>query len=84
MLKLEIKLDENKILADQKYKVESIYQALEQAFAKYNAFKCFVSLLVIMPHSVSSYNGTTHLLLQNPLHFHRHHYYTISTLSHNP
>lgn len=35
MLKLEIKLDEDKILADQKYTVESIYQALEQAFAKY-------------------------------------------------
>ena len=39
MLKLEIKLDENKILADQKYKVESIYQALEQAFAKYRLNK---------------------------------------------
>lgn len=32
MLKLEIKLDEGKILTDQRYKVESIYQALEKAF----------------------------------------------------
>lgn len=31
MLKLEIKMDENKIVAEQKYQVESIYQALEQA-----------------------------------------------------
>ncbi len=35
MLKLEIKLDDSKIRADQKYKVESIYQSLEQTFAKY-------------------------------------------------
>lgn len=39
MLKLEIKLDEDKILAEQKYTVESIYQALEQAFAKYRLKK---------------------------------------------
>lgn len=36
MLKLEIKMDEAKILADKKYRVESIYQALEQAFSRYN------------------------------------------------
>jgi len=35
MLKLEIKLDESKIKADQKYKAESIYQSLEQTFARY-------------------------------------------------
>lgn len=35
MLKLEIKMDEAKILAEQKYRVESIYQALEQAFSRY-------------------------------------------------
>lgn len=35
MLKLEIKMDENKIIADQKYQVESIYQALEQSFSRY-------------------------------------------------
>lgn len=35
MLKLEIKMDENKIVADQRYQVESIYQALEQAFSRY-------------------------------------------------
>lgn len=29
MLKLEIKMDEAKIAAEQKYHVESIYQALE-------------------------------------------------------
>ena len=39
MLKLEIKMDEDKILADQKYRVESIYQALEQAFARYKLGK---------------------------------------------
>ena len=39
MLKLEIKMDEDKILADQKYRVESIYQALEQAFARYRLGK---------------------------------------------
>ncbi|HIY00891.1 MAG TPA: hypothetical protein IAA26_03500 [Candidatus Blautia faecipullorum] len=36
MLKLEIKLDEGKILADQRYKAESIYQALKKAFFNYN------------------------------------------------
>lgn len=35
MLKLEIKMDEAKILEEQKYRVESIYQALEQAFFQY-------------------------------------------------
>ena len=35
MLKLEIKMDEEKILAERKYRVESIYQALEQAFSRY-------------------------------------------------
>lgn len=35
MLKLEIKMDENKILDEQKYKVESIYRTLEQAFSRY-------------------------------------------------
>lgn len=35
MLKLEIKMDEAKIAAEQKYRVESIYQALEQAFSRY-------------------------------------------------
>lgn len=35
MLKLEIKMDEAKIAAEQKYCVESIYQALEQAFSRY-------------------------------------------------
>lgn len=39
MLKLEIKLDEDKIIEDHKYKVESIYQALEQSFAKYQLRK---------------------------------------------
>lgn len=39
MLKLEIKLDEGKILTDQRYKVESIYQALEKAFFNYNLKK---------------------------------------------
>lgn len=39
MLKLEIKLDEGKILADQRYKVESIYQAIEKAFLNYNLKK---------------------------------------------
>ncbi len=36
MLKLEIKMDEKKIAADRKYQVESIYQALEQAFVRYS------------------------------------------------
>ena len=35
MLKLEIKMDEEKIRAEKKYSVESIYQALQQAFSKY-------------------------------------------------
>ena len=39
MLKLEIKLDERKILAVQRYKVESIYQAIEKAFLNYNLKK---------------------------------------------
>lgn len=33
MLKLEIKMDEDKILAAQKYRIESIYQTLEKTFA---------------------------------------------------
>ena len=32
MLKLEIKMDENKIRTDGKYTVESIYRALEKTF----------------------------------------------------
>lgn len=32
-------MDENKILTDGKYKVESIYQALEQAFSQYKLKK---------------------------------------------
>ena len=39
MLKLEIKLDEKKILDDQRYKADSIYQALEKAFLRYNLKK---------------------------------------------
>lgn len=39
MLKLVIKLDEGKILADERYKVESIYQALEKVFLNYNLKK---------------------------------------------
>ena len=35
MLKLEIKLDENKINKEQKYSVSSIYQILGQAFDSY-------------------------------------------------
>ena len=35
MLKLEIKMDEEKIREEKKYRVESIYQALEQAFSRY-------------------------------------------------
>lgn len=34
MLKLEIKLDDNKIIADNKFKIEKIYQTLEEAFKK--------------------------------------------------
>lgn len=36
MLKLEIKLDENKINTEQKYSVSNIYQTLEQAFNNYH------------------------------------------------
>ena len=32
MLKLEIKLDDDKIIADSKYKLDGIYQTLEKAF----------------------------------------------------
>lgn len=39
MLKLEIKMDREKILADRKYRVESIYQALEKAFERYSLDK---------------------------------------------
>ena len=39
MLKLEIKMDENKMMADRKYEPESIYQALEQAFSQYKLKK---------------------------------------------
>lgn len=39
MLKLEIKLDENKIIKDHRYKVESIYQALDESFAKFHLRK---------------------------------------------
>ena len=39
MLKLEIKMDEKKIAADQKYQVKSIYQAVEQAFSRYGLNK---------------------------------------------
>lgn len=35
MLKLEIKMDEAKILKENKYRIDSIYQVLEQAFSKY-------------------------------------------------
>ncbi len=35
MLKLEIKLDEEKIRNEKKYSVESIYRALDQAFSKH-------------------------------------------------
>lgn len=35
MLKLEIKLDEQKIQLEQKYTVQSIYQALERTFARH-------------------------------------------------
>lgn len=39
MLKLEIKMDENKIRTDGKYTVESIYQALERTFSNYQLRK---------------------------------------------
>lgn len=39
MLKLEIKLDEEKINREQKYSVVSIYQTLEQVFSKYHLRK---------------------------------------------
>ena len=39
MLKLEIKMDESKIEADQKYQAECIYQALESAFSRYSLNK---------------------------------------------
>lgn len=39
MLKLEIKLDENKINKKQLYDVASIYQALDQAFDSYHLKK---------------------------------------------
>lgn len=34
MLKLEIKLDDNKIIADKKYNLDSIYRVLDEAFAR--------------------------------------------------
>lgn len=39
MLKLEIKIDENKINREQKYSTDSIYQTLEQTFARYHLRK---------------------------------------------
>lgn len=39
MLKLEIRMDEEKILAEKRYRLESIYEALEQAFSKYGLNK---------------------------------------------
>ncbi len=39
MLKLEIKLDEEKINREQKYSAISIYQTLEQVFSKYHLRK---------------------------------------------
>ena len=39
MLKLEIKLDENKINREQKYSVTSIYQTLNQTFDSYQLRK---------------------------------------------
>ena len=39
MLKLEIKLDENKISKEQKYSASSIYQILGQAFDSYQLRK---------------------------------------------
>ena len=39
MLKLEIKMDENKICTEGKYTTESIYQALEKTFLQYQLGK---------------------------------------------
>lgn len=39
MLKLEIKMDENKINKEQRYTTDSIYQTLEQTFSRYNLRK---------------------------------------------
>ena len=39
MLKLEIKMDENKICTEGKYTTESIYQALEKTFSQYQLEK---------------------------------------------
>ena len=36
MLKLEIKLDENKISKEQKYSISGVYYALEEAFNRYH------------------------------------------------
>lgn len=36
MLKLEIKLDEMRIAAEKKYSLESIYDAIDRAFAKHD------------------------------------------------
>lgn len=35
MLKLEIKMDDKKIISEHIYKIESIYQTLEEIFSKY-------------------------------------------------
>ena len=35
MLKLEIKLDDEQIIADAKYATDSVYHAIDQAFSKY-------------------------------------------------
>lgn len=39
MLKLEVKLDENKINREQRYSVASIYQTLEKVFNSYHLRK---------------------------------------------
>ena len=39
MLKLEIKMDENKINKEQRYTTDTIYQTLEQTFTRYNLRK---------------------------------------------
>lgn len=39
MLKLEIKMDENKINEEQRYTTDTIYQTLEQTFTRYNLRK---------------------------------------------
>lgn len=39
MLKLEIKMDENKINREQRYSTDSIYQTLEQTFTRYDLRK---------------------------------------------